>query len=323
MRVPLRIARSSLRRPVRAALKFWSVLFSDGTVFSAHPDVEEMDLDRDFPAIERLLAIEQWPFVRADLEVPHSQPRAVSYVARKGGKFAGFYMAHHFGDVGYLDISIVAPEFRGQGVVRVLHARVVQEIKRRGIRSFVVHTTNDSRLLIWMLGFSKGNQTFTILARDPLGEMRGPSVAPATELGSADFEALTALDAKVFGLRRDPWIAAMLKQPTNRFYGIRDGQNLRASLCLRTRQAGAISLDAANAERFEDLEAIVKTLVARHADRHLECIVRDGAELDQLLRSLGFSGPEYFRAIGPFNEWRKGRTGVIGRTPLTQCLSWF
>jgi GNAT superfamily N-acetyltransferase len=310
-----------LKSPLRSAIKAWSVLFSDGMALSARPDIEELVLDRDFADVDRLFELEQWPFVRADLEISHAQPRAVGYVARKDGRFAGFYTAHHFADVGYLDMSIVAPEFRRHGVGRPLHVRAMREMRQKGIRSFVVHTTNDSAPIIWILGFGKG-QTFTLLARDAAGAARppGPSIAL---LGPSDLEALVSLDAEVFGVRREPWIAGLLRQESTRFYGIRRGTDLSASICLRARKNDAICLDAANARDFADLATLAKEVIACHAARRIECFVRDGAELDGFLREQGFAVPEFFRAIGPLTEWRKGNTGSVGRTPLVQCLSWF
>jgi GNAT superfamily N-acetyltransferase len=318
MTFPLRIPAAAWKSPFRSAVKAWSVLFSDGMALSVMPEIDELVLDRDFADIDRLFDLEEWPFVRADLEISHAQPRAVALVARKNGEFAGFYTAHHFGDVGYLDMSIVAPAFRRRGVGRPLHTRAVREMKKKGIRSFVVHTTNDSAAIIWILGFTRG-QTFTLLARDPTG----PAGPPVVKLGPSDLEGLVSLDAEVFGVRRDPWIAGLMDQPTTQFYGLRRGGQLAASLCLRARKNGALCLDAANARSFDDLEALVLEIVRAHADRRLECFVRDGAKLDACLRREGFVVPDFFRAIGPVTEWRKGETGQAGRTPLVQCLSWF
>jgi len=318
----MRIPRSAWKSPFKSALKAWSVLFSDGMLLSARPEIQEMDLDRDFQEIERLLELEQWPFMRTDLEISHAQPCAVAFVARKDGKFAGFYTAHHFGDVGYLDMSIIAPEYRRQGVGRPLHARAMREMKKKGIRSFVVHTTNDSAPIIWILGFEKG-QTFTLLARDPIGTTPNPIAPPIRELGPADLEQLVQLDARVFGIRRDSWIEGLLRQGATRFYGIDDGKELVASICLRSRKNGALCLDGANAARFEDLAKLAEGVVAAYADRRIECFARDGARLDALLRKEGFAVPEFFKAIGPLTEWRRGKTGSVGKTPLIQCLSWF
>ncbi len=321
MTLALRIPRSAWKSPFRSAVKAWSVLFSDGMAFSARPEIDHLDLDRDFAEIDRLFELEEWPFGRADVAISHMQPRAVALVAHKDGMFAGFYTAHHFGDIGYLDMSIVAPAFRRRGVGRPLHTRDVREMKKKGIRSFVVHTTNDSAPIIWILGFTAG-QTFTLLARDPAGSARAVG-APVAALGPSDFEALVSLDAEVFGVRRDPWIAGLLDQPSTRFYGLRRDGELRASLCLRARKNGALCLDAVNGRSFDELEALVIEVVRAHADRRLECFVRDGANLDDRLRRAGFAVPEFFRAIGPLTEWRKGDTGQVGRTPLVQCLSWF
>ena len=315
MSVPLRVPRGALRSPVKFALKAASVLFGSGGLFAARPDLSPLDLARDFDAIDRLLEAEQWPFLRADLELSHAQPRSVAFVARVGGEVAAFYTAHHFGDVGYLDMAVVAPAFRGKGVLRPLHARVVRALKERGMRGLVVHTTNDSAPLVWMLGFDAG-QTFTLLARDPApGAVARNFTASETlrTLGPADRDALVALDGAVFGLTREPWLDVLLAQPGARFYGAFEGGALVAAVCLRPRRGGALCLDAASARKSEDLLRLVDAVLAAHADRRVECFAKDGAALDAALRARGFSVPEFFVAIGPLVEWRKGKTGVAGR----------
>jgi GNAT superfamily N-acetyltransferase len=284
---------------------------SGGAFLSGHPDLAEMDLDRDFPEIDRLFTQEEWPFLRADLEVSHAQPRATAIVARKDGAFAGFFATHAFGDVGYLDMMIIDARFRGKGIARPLYFRTLRELRRKGVRSFVVHTTNDSSRLIRLLGFRPG-QTFTLLARDPVGK---GDPAPADPPKRDD---LVRLDADVFGRARPEWIDALLAQPSTRFSGA-DG----ASVCLRARKNGAVCLDMANALTFEPLGPLVDSVLARHADRRIECFVRTGSELHRLLESRGFAVPEFFRPIGPLVEWRKGPVGDVGASSRVQCLSWF
>src|SRR5262245_55854148 len=99
-----------------------------GAFLSGHPDLAEMDLDRDFPEIDRLFTQEEWPFLRADLEASHAQPGATATVARKDGAFAGFFATHAFGDIGYLDMMIIDARFRGRGVARPLYFHTVREL---------------------------------------------------------------------------------------------------------------------------------------------------------------------------------------------------
>jgi GNAT superfamily N-acetyltransferase len=281
-----------------------------GAFLSGHPDLVEMDLERDFPEIDRLFVQEEWPFLRADLEASHAQPRATAYVARKDGAFAGFFATHAFGDIGYLDMMIIDARFRGRGIARPLYFRTLRELRRKGVRAFVVHTTNDSSRLIRLLGFRPG-QTFTLLARDPVGK-GGPSPEPGRR------DDLVRLDAEVFGRERPEWIDALLAQPSTRFFAA-DG----ASVCLRARKNGAVCLDMANGRSFEPLGTLIDAVLASHGDRRIECFVKTGSELHRRLEARGFAVPEFFKAIGPLGEWRKGPVGGVGASPRIQCLSWF
>jgi hypothetical protein len=180
-----------------------------------------LDLDRDYPEIERLPASGQWPFLRSDLEVSHRQPGATAFVARKEGSFGGFFLTHTFGHVGYLDMMITAREVRKRGVARPLYFRTVRELKRKGVRSFVVHTTNDSARLIRLLGFRPG-RSFTLLARDP-----GAAEAPGelVDAPPARRAEVVELDREAFGMARPEWINALLREPSTRCRGLeREGR---------------------------------------------------------------------------------------------------
>jgi GNAT superfamily N-acetyltransferase len=300
-------------------LKEISGFVSDGAFLSGHPELAEMNLDRDFPEIDRLFVQEEWPFLRTDLEASHAQPRATALVARKEGRFAGFFAAHAFGDVGYLDMMIIDASFRGKGVARPLYFRTVKELRRKGIRSFVVHTTNDSARLIRLIGFRPG-QSFTLLSRDPVASTPGEDLP---KLGEADRDDLVRLDAAVFGLARPTWIGALLAQSSTRFYGLRKDGTLAASVCLRARKNGAVCLDLANGAAFEPLGALIDAVLARNGGQRIECFARTGSELHRRLEERGFTVLEFFKPIGPLVEWRKGPTGDAGASPRVQCLAWF
>jgi GNAT superfamily N-acetyltransferase len=307
-----------------ALVKKLSGTLSNGRLFSGHPDLEELDLDRDYPDIDRLLAEEEWPFLRSDLAVSHAQPGATAFVARKNGAFAGFFLTHAFGAVGYLDMMIVAPEFRRAGVARPLYYTTLHALSRQGVSSFVVHTTRDSARMIRLLGFRPG-WTFTLLRREPgaaawSAGARGPGRIAA--LGAPDLRGLLDLDAQVFGLSREPWLRALLEQPGHRFFGLRHRGVLRASVCLRPRREGSLALDSVNAQDDDARAHLVAEVVAVHADRRLDCFVRTGSPLHAVLQDLGFAVPPFFMPIGPLVEWRKGRTGPVGTSPFVQCLSW-
>jgi GNAT superfamily N-acetyltransferase len=283
--------------------------------------VEPLDLNRDYADVDALLAAEEWPFLRSDLEVSHAQPRAAAFVARRREQFAGFFATHAFGHVGYLDMMIVAPAFRRRGVARPLYLQTIAALERQGIEGWAVHTTNESAPIIERLGFTPG-LTYSLLRRAP----RTVEAARDDELawlGSADREVIVAADAAVFGRERGPWITALLRQPQTRFIGRRSGDRLAAALCLRPRRNGAYCLDLVSAADDRDAGALVDAVLRRFDANRLECFVRCGSALEARLLASGFEVPAFFHAIGPLVEWRKGRTGGIGDSERMQCLSWF
>ena len=299
-------------------LKKLSGKLSAGLWFSGHPEIRTVEMISDLPAIEGLLQLEEWPLVREDLEVSHCQPGAVFNVAIKDGAFAGFFATHSFGRVGYLNLMIIDPKFRRKGIARPLYFKTLRSLRAGGARGYVVHTTKDSARIIRLLGFKPGPK-FTLLAR-PAANV---DAATLQELDYRDRDALVALDAEAFGLARPEWIDALVAQPRVRFVGLRAHGTLRASACLRPRRGAALCLDSVNSPDLADLVTFVQDIVRANGATRLECLPRVGSQLHHQLLDQGFQVPEFFKAIGPLVEWRKGQTYGLGASDRVQTLNWF
>jgi hypothetical protein len=143
------------------------------------------------------------------------------------------------------------------------------------------------------------------------------------ELDYRDRDALVALDAEVFGLARPEWIDALVAQPRVRFVGLRAHGTLRASACLRPRRGAALCLDSVNSRDLADLVTFVQNIVRANGATRLECFARVGSPLHHQLLEQGFQVPEFFKAIGPLVEWRKGETDGLGASDHVQTLNWF
>ncbi len=273
--------------------------------------IEPLVLDRDWSEIEQLLRAEEWPFVRADLELGDAQPGETSFVARKDGRFAGFFTAHVFpgdaGPVGYLDMMVIHPDVRGQTVARPLYLRTLQALEEAGARGMCVHTTNDSARLIRLLGFTAG-RSFTLLIREP---------GPGGEGGlvPVDPKRLARLDAEAFGVERPAWTGWLANDPRVETLGTEDGV-----VVLRPRVEGAYSFDGCYAEEA-DVDGLVAALVAEKGGEHgLMAFAATQGALHRAMLRHGFAVPDFFEPIGPLVEWRQGETGDIGRGPVHSLL---
>ena len=191
-------------------------------------------------------------------------------------------------------------------------------MKRKGLRKFVVHTTNDSFPLIRFLRFRPG-PSFTLLARSKTRATK-EETAQVRQLGPRDIDGLVRVDAATFGCPRPHWIRTMLNHPEVVCYGLFDSKGEpRAALCLRPRKEGALCLDAIGGSD-EELATLVDYVSARHPRNCLECFVRTDSTFHRYLISDGFEVPTFFKEIGPLVEWRKGDTGHLGAQKMT--LSW-
>jgi len=285
-------------------------------------DLLPLEMDRDYKEIDRLFEAEEWPFIRADLEASHAQPRSTALVARSGDQVLGFFATHHFGDIGYLDMMIVSPQARVSHVARKLYFGVTREMKKKGMKSWVAHSTNDSYRMFKFMRFKAG-QSFTLLARDPPGGGGQSGILETLRLGPADHDLLVELDEQVFGMPRVDWIGTLLAQPSTHFYGQKREGRLVASACVRGRKQNAVCLDAVNGHSSEDVIPLVDMILADMASHRIECFARTDSPLHHHLLENRFTVPDFFVPIGPLVEWRKGPTGDVGLSPKVLSLAWF
>lgn len=285
--------------------------------------IEEMDLDRDWPGIERLLKIEEWPFTRADLEISHQQDRAIGLVVRILDEIKGFFTVHNFGDIAYLDMIILEEGIRRKvSVSRELWKDVKRRINEKGLKAILAHCTNDSSPLLRFFGFRKGEQ-FTLVRKDE-------TTTRVLEVGNSlqrlcleDLDKLVELDGKVFGMRRKAWIRGLLEQESTTFIGDFEQDRLMASVCLRERQDNAMCLDGCNSLDYDRLTALIDQTVDAMPHKKFECFVRTDSRLHRHLLAKGFYVPEFFKSIGPLEELIKGPVDKLrAATPYMYTMSW-
>ena len=126
-------------------LKRLSGSMSDGQWFSGRPTVVDLDVDRDWSDMERLIATDGLHHTRADVEGWLAVDGAVGLVARKDDRFAGFMVTHPVGSVGHVDLVSVDPQLRKSSIARPLYFRGVNAMKVAGCKGFVAHAHPRSR----------------------------------------------------------------------------------------------------------------------------------------------------------------------------------
>jgi len=285
-------------------------------------NVLPLDMNRDYGEIDELLKQEEWPFIRADLQVSHDQPCSTGLVARSSEQLLGFFATHNFGAIGYLDMMIVAPHARVSRVAIKLYMGVTRQMKQKGTAGWVAHSTNDSYRMFKLMRYTQG-QSFTLLARDPLASESNVGELDSLRLGTDDRDQLVKLDRDIFGMARFDWVNTLLGQPTTHFYGRKLADQLVASVCVRQRRGNSVCLDAVNTNSIQDLVPLLDQIVDGFAGKRIECFVKTDSDLHHYLLAKQFSVPEFFNEIGPLVEWRKGETGKIGTSDQVRSLAWF
>jgi hypothetical protein len=283
--------------------------------------IEKLDLDRHWDGVNRLLELEEWPFIRADLEVSDEQERAIGLVAQIGGVIKGFFTIHHFGDIGYLDMVIIDPsERRNLTLANDLWGRAKADMVKHGFASKVAHCTRSTARFLRVLGYRPGLK-FWLLRKDER-QAQAPAQRAARVLSPEYLPRLIELDEQVFGASRHHWLKALVKQPSATFVGRLQGDDLLASACLRERRENSLCIDSCNGFDSEHVAALIDDVLISYPHKRLECFVRDGTDLHRTLLAKGFYVPDFFTPIGPLVELREGTSDDVGTGAHVRTLSW-
>ncbi len=291
--------------------------------------IEPMDLARDWPGIERLLTIEGWPYVYDDLALWAHDPRAIALVVREAAQLQGYFIIQPFDHIAYLDNMLMDPSRRRNVFMTTeLFTEARRRMDRQGFNAYVTHCTPSSARMARLLGYRPG-QAFDLMRREarraeaPGGPTRSGEPPRALEpLEATALGALVDLDTRVFGLRREPHLHALMQQAGTRFYGRRDGDHLVASVCLRARRGDTLCVDACNALDFAPLQRLLDDVLQAHAHRPLDCFVKQGIDLQHHLERQGFGRPPGRPEIASLVEYRLGPTGEVGLSPAMRTMSW-
>jgi GNAT superfamily N-acetyltransferase len=292
-------------------LKFMTKVEKFRALVPGAVEIVPLELDRDWPELEWLLRKEEWPFIRSDLELGEAQPGEASYIARKDGKLAAFFTTFMFGHIGYLDMFVIHPDFRGQGIARPLYFKAIEGLQTSGATGLVCHTTNDSARLVKILGFTPG-RPFTLRVRPA-----GPT-PPGPALQKGDPARFKALDTEIFGIARPAWTGFLADDPRVDLvaYG-------SAIVAMRPRVDNGYSIDHLLVPDPDDLVPLVDGIIAKYgATSPLNVFAVTDGVFEKIIADRGFAVPEFFVPIGPLIEWREGDTEPVGRSELIHSLLW-
>lgn len=281
---------------------------------------EGLDLDKHWESINELMNKEEWPYIRADLEVSHQQPEALGVVTLKEGMVVGFMTMHGFSNIGYLDMIIVDKDHRKYFTFSALKwAEILRNLWENKFEGQVAHCTNDSQHIAAGLGFKPGLE-YGLLRKDSIN--RDLATNKLNLLNHSHLNQIADLDQQVFGIYRPEWIASLLSQPTSYFVGGYEAGKLVATVCIRKRKDNIVCLDSCNSLSSRALFSLLAEVLENITDSHLECFVKLDSELFSFLESNDFYTPDFFKEIGPLVEMRKGETGNVGLSEHMCSLSW-
>ncbi len=300
-------------------LKRLSGTIADGQWFSGRPDVASLDLDRDWGDIHALLEQDGLGHGQQDVAGWLAVDGAVGLVARKEGRFAGFFVGHPVGHVAHVDVVAVAPEFRRSSIARPLYFRGVNALKVGGARGFVAHAREEPGRLLELLGYRR-TATFHMLQQE-VGEVTvaGGHRGELVDEHEMTVDEIAALDAAVFGADRMAFLQHLFYRDDTEIYGFRKKGEIIAFIVFERADDGLVVRVAAGRE-FRDISNLLHVAMVMNSGRRIRCLVRQGSKLDAMFESLDFEPPE---GDAPIHEYRLGDTAGVGDGEGVLQLSWW
>lgn len=284
-------------------------------------EFHEMDMERDWPGISALMDIEEWPFVKGDVELSHSQPNSFGIVCLKDTKLIGFFVGHAFANTGYLDMMIIDSAHRKNPFIGREFWKLAKRIFREnGFIETVAHCTNDSAPFLKLLRY-KDKEHFT-LYRLESGVNIEAHISSCRKAGETDLESIIHLDSKIFNCERREWVTNILKQEGADIYVNEINGQIVASVFARPRKDSTICLDGCNANSFPELKDLITYVISVNKESSFDCFCKNGSDLETYLSELEFSVPEFFIPIGPLTELRQGQDTDVGTSEGMRTLSW-
>lgn len=217
---------------------------------------------------------EKWPHRRDDWALGLSLSRGVAAMA--GGRLIGTALATPFGTVTMLNMIIVAPEMRGQGLGRALMERAM----RPGSEEWRLVATRDGVPLYRKFGFAETGE---------IVQHQGPvaSVAPpdgVTWALAGDVDAIMALDRAATGMDRSKLIAALAR--LGRLAVLRDGDGLAGYGAIRLFGRGEVA-GPVIARDAEDAQRLLRFLLAGRTGGFIRVDTQIDSGLAPWLAGLG------------------------------------
>lgn len=300
-------------------LKRLSGAVSDGQWFSGRPTVSDLDLQRDWADMERLIAADGLHHTRADVAGWLAAEPSIGLVARKDDAFAGFMLAHAVGRAAHIDLVAVDPRLRRASIARPLYFRGVNALKVAGSKGFVAHAHPEPGALLQVLGYAAGDR-YT-LVENTVGEVTvaGGMRGELLDDDEIDLDQAAALDARVFGAERKAWLKHLLARDDTEVQGLRKKGELTALLVMQQTDKTRTVRLAAGAE-FKDIASLLHTAMVMSSGRTIRCWVRSDSKLEKMLGSMEFTPAA---DSVPFTEYRLGSTDGIGTGDGVLQLSWW
>jgi predicted N-acetyltransferase YhbS len=232
------------------------------------------------------------PMLRLTLEI---EPEGV-WCAQQDGRVVGTVSVVDYGEIAYIGLTTVAPDWQRRGIARQLIVRMLERLAERGERTVLLDATDEGAPLYASLGFVDDHTAYHF---EHVSSPNATALAQTVRLAeTADLPAITTFDRPAFGADRSRLFAALWREHAGRCLVSRDAHGrLNGYLFARDPVLGPwAAIDSPTAEallsaaqRFE-YQYSPQVLVPRSNMLAVELLARSGFERRRTLRHMRFGG---------------------------------
>lgn len=191
-----------------------------------------------------LVRIAGWNQVRQDIVRTLSLDPDGSFLAEIDGRRAGIATTTSFGRLGWIAFMIVHPDFRGQGLAKLLMTKSIEYLKEKGILSIKLDATPMGFPVYKKMGFVEEcrlsrvevkcvNEYAFVNEHTFVSESAPPGKVFKLKDKKAMKDRIVEYDGRHFGYCRKEMIRMLLEEETSKCFCYADNDGIRGYLAMR------------------------------------------------------------------------------------------
>jgi len=208
-----------------------------------------------------------WGYLPSDFERYLKSEPGGSFVAEENGKPIGHVFSISYGEIGWIGMLVVLPEFRGNGVGAFLTKTAINHLRSVGVKTIWLESVPKAISLYQRLGFKDVFDCLRLRKSREIG-LKGSSRGEVEIMKTQHINKIASFDAAYYGANRAKTISLLYHENPGLCLVKRTGTRLLGyAMCRRTETGYRIGPCTCDPDRPEAAEELLTHCIARLGDK--------------------------------------------------------